>query len=60
MIESVREMKQGGAFQTILVAMKPDTEEATWRDAGVDDFVFRGCDNYRMNRKVLATVEMKL
>jgi methylmalonyl-CoA mutase len=36
-------LKRRGA-RTVLVAGKPGAEEGTWRSAGVDGFVFAGCD----------------
>ncbi len=38
-----RALKARGAHR-VLLAGRPGAQEATWRAAGVDDFVYRGCD----------------
>ena len=44
----------------VLMAMKPDENADEYRSAGVDDFVYRGCDLYEVNRSILAQIGIEV
>ena len=50
-----RELKAAG-LQRVLVAGRPGALEATLREAGVDDFIFVGCDAVTVLSSVLSSI----
>ena len=55
--DSARELKSAGASRVYL-AGRPGEHEAPWRDAGIDDFVYLGCDALECLQDLLVHLEV--
>jgi len=53
-------LKNSGRFEGVLVAMYPPEERGCWEKAGLNWFVYRGCDHLGLNREVLAALGVSL
>ena len=50
-------LKRSGALR-VLVAGRPGEHEGTWREAGVDEFIYLGCDVEGVLRDLLGSLEV--
>ncbi|MDA8018893.1 MAG: acyl-CoA mutase large subunit family protein [Thermoanaerobaculia bacterium] len=55
--ETARELKAVGASRLYL-AGRPGDQEASWRDAGVDEFIYVGCDALECLQELLVHLEV--
>lgn len=56
-IDAARELKAAGAI-AVYLAGRPGEHEGAWRAAGIDDFVYVGCDAHASLRDLLVSLEV--